>query len=103
MPQNPTRQVHAVLAVITSYSIHYTKLYDRLIEALDNLIDTPDPAPPIALAQPKVLYTYADPALEARSAGQRILLRMGTENRAKAIKALTAIRKELLSRSPAKE
>jgi len=76
---------------------------DRLIEALDNLIDTPDPAPPIALAQPKVLYTYADPALEARSAGQRILLRMGTENRAKAIKALTAIRKELLRRSPAKE
>lgn len=76
---------------------------DRLIEALDNLIETPDLAPPIALAQPKVLYTYADPGLEARSAGQRILLRMGAENRAKAIKALTAIRKELLSRSPNKE
>lgn len=74
---------------------------DRLIEAIDDLLATPDVAPPIALAQPKVLYTYADTALEARSAGQRIMLRMGAENRAKASQALNAIRKELLSRSPA--
>lgn len=76
---------------------------DRLIEAIDNLLETPELAPPVALEQPKVLYTYADKSLEARSAGQRILLRMGAENQAKAIKALIAIRKELLSRSPAKE
>lgn len=76
---------------------------DRLVEAIDNLLATPDVQPPIALAQPKVLYTYADKSLEARSAGQRILLRLGAENRAKATKLLTAIRKELLSRSPVKD
>lgn len=75
---------------------------DRLIEALDDLLATPDVPPPIALEQPKVLYTYADKSLEARSAGQRIMLRMGAANRAKASQALTAIRKELLSRSPAR-
>lgn len=72
---------------------------DRLIEAIDNLLETPEPAPPIALEQAKVLYTYADKSLQARSAGQRIMLRIGAENRATAIKALTTIRKELLSRS----
>ncbi len=75
---------------------------DRLIEAIDDLLATPDPAPPVSLAQPKVLYTYADPALQARSAGQRILLRLGADNRAKVKQALTAIRQELLSRSPAR-
>lgn len=74
---------------------------DRLIEAIDNLLATPELAPPVALEQPKVLYTYADKSLQARSAGQRIMLRLGAENRATAITALTAIRKELLSRSPA--
>jgi hypothetical protein len=74
---------------------------DRLIEAIDNLLATPDLAPPVALEQPKVLYTYADKSLQARSAGQRIMLRLGAENRAAAIMALTAIRQELLSRSPA--
>jgi hypothetical protein len=74
---------------------------DRLIEAIDNLLATPDLEPPVALEQPKVLYTYADKSLQARSAGQRIMLRLGAENRAAAIMALTAIRKELLSRSPA--
>lgn len=74
---------------------------DRLVEAIDDLLATPEPAPPIALIQPKVLYTYADPALQARSAGQRILLRLGAENRAKVKLSLGAIRQELLSRSPA--
>jgi len=76
---------------------------DRLIEAIDNLLETPDVAPPIALEQPKVLYTYADKSLEARSSGQRIMLRLGADNRAKATKVLIAIRQELLSRSPSTE
>ena len=38
------------------------------------------------------MYTYADPALEGRPAGQKLLIRMGPEN-AKAIKAkLTELR-----------
>lgn len=76
---------------------------DRLVETIDHLLETPDVAPPIALEQPKVLYTYADKSLEARSSGQRIMLRLGAGNRAKATKALIAIRQELLSRSPSAE
>jgi hypothetical protein len=69
---------------------------DRLVEVLDHLLAAPLPAPPIALAQPHVLYTYADPELEARSAGQKILMRMGAENataikdKLRAIRALVA-------------
>ncbi len=65
---------------------------DRLVEVIDNLLATPEPKGPIELVRPNVMYTYADPALEGRSAGQKLLLRMGPEN-AKAIKAkLTELR-----------
>ena len=65
---------------------------DRLVEVIDNLLATPNPAGPIQLVRPNVMYTYADPALEGRTAGQKLLIRMGPEN-AKAIKAkLTELR-----------
>ena len=65
---------------------------DRLVEVIDNLLATPEPKGPIELVRPNVMYTYADPALEGRSAGQKLLIRMGPEN-AKAIKAkLTELR-----------
>jgi hypothetical protein len=59
---------------------------DRLVEVIDHLLQTPDVRGPIALKQGKVFYEYADPDLEARSAGQKLLLRMGPQNEA-AIKA----------------
>ena len=43
---------------------------DRLIEAIDDMLAAPDIAAP-KLAQPKVLYEFADPALENLSAGRR--------------------------------
>jgi hypothetical protein len=65
---------------------------DRLVEVIDNLLATPEPKGPIELVRPNVMYVYADPALEARPAGQKLLIRMGPEN-AKAIKAkLTELR-----------
>ena len=65
---------------------------DRLVEVIDNLLATPEPKGPIELVRPNVMYTYADPALESRSAGQKLLIRMGPEN-AKAIKEkLTELR-----------
>jgi hypothetical protein len=65
---------------------------DRLVEVIDNLLATPEPKGSIALVRPNVMYTYADPALEGRSAGQKLLIRMGPEN-AKAVKAkLTELR-----------
>jgi len=35
---------------------------------------------PVALTQPGVLYEYADPKIEALSAGQKALIRMGGDN-----------------------
>jgi hypothetical protein len=58
---------------------------DRLVMVLDHLLATPD-LPPAPLKRPKVLYLYADEALEARSWGQKTLLRMGPAHTA-AVKA----------------
>ena len=60
----------------------YPKGYfnDRLVEVIDHLLATPDLEGPIALAVPHVLYEFADPTLEERSAGQKALLRMGRDN-----------------------
>jgi hypothetical protein len=65
---------------------------DRLVEVIDAMLATPEPKGPIQLVRPNVMYTFADPALEARPAGQKLLIRMGPEN-AQAIKAkLTELR-----------
>lgn len=60
----------------------YPKGYfnDRLVVAIDDLLATPEPKEPLRLVQRKVRFEFADPALERRSAGQKILLRMGLEN-----------------------
>lgn len=60
----------------------YPKAYfnDRLVEATDDLLAAPELAGPIKLAQPGVLFEFADPDLEARSAGQKIMIRMGRDN-----------------------
>jgi len=71
---------------------------DRLIAVIDHLLATPEPAEPILLKRPKVLYQYADPDLEGRSAGQKILLRVGADNRARLKAKLQGIRAELLTR-----
>ncbi|MEP7043017.1 MAG: DUF3014 domain-containing protein [Dokdonella sp.] len=72
---------------------------DRLIAVIDHLLATPDAAQPLAVVQPNVLYEFADPALEARSSGQKLLLRVGPQNEA-AIKAkLREIRRLLVGQS----
>ncbi|MCF6178196.1 MAG: DUF3014 domain-containing protein [Geopsychrobacter sp.] len=53
---------------------------DRLIEAFDDLLQTPEPSGPVQLVRHVSRFRYADPALEKSSAGQKILLRMGLEN-----------------------
>jgi len=73
---------------------------DRLVQVIDNLLATPQVTGPIELVRPNVLYLYVDPALEARSAGQKLLLRMGPDNAA-AIKArLTELRAALVTAAP---
>ena len=68
---------------------------DRLFEAIDDLLAAPELRGPIALVQPKVMYEYADPALQNLSAGQKMMLRMGPENEAKVKAKLRELKKAL--------
>jgi hypothetical protein len=66
---------------------------DRLVEAIDTLLATPATVGPLTVVQPKVLWEYADPRLEALPAGQKILLRIGPENADRVKARLAAIRR----------
>jgi hypothetical protein len=72
---------------------------DRLIATIDDLLSAPDAPDAVPLTQPKVLYEYADPELEALSAGQKIMLRMGGENEVRAKAKLRDIRRALTAKS----
>ena len=71
---------------------------DRLVEAIDDLLAAPELASAPELVQPKVLYEFADEDLQQRSAGQKIMLRMGAENAARVKNKLREIRRELVQR-----
>jgi len=68
---------------------------DRVIEVIDHLLATPDVPDPITLAQPNVQFEYADPKLESRSAGQKALIRIGSENARVVKDKLRELRAEL--------
>ena len=69
---------------------------DRLLFVIDHLLATPDLTNPVQLVQPKFYYQYAETGLEARSIGQRILMRVGSDNE-KLVKAkLQAIKHALM-------
>ena len=55
---------------------------DRMVDVIDHLLATPEVTGPIRLVQPNVFYEFADPELEALSAGQKLMLRIGPENAA---------------------
>jgi hypothetical protein len=74
---------------------------DRLVEVIDHLLATPQIPGPIALAQPGVLYVFADPAIESRSAGQKALIRMGGENAAAVKAKLSELRSALVAQPSA--
>jgi hypothetical protein len=80
----------------------YPKAYfnDRLVQAIDHLLATPEIAGQLELKQPKVLYEFADPNLEALSAGQKALLRMGPDNARRVKARLRALRSEITARAP---
>jgi len=68
---------------------------DRLFEVVDHLLAAPDVTGQLALTQPKVLFEFADPALQELSAGQKILVRMGPANAARVKAKLRDIKKAL--------
>jgi hypothetical protein len=74
---------------------------DRLVQVIDVMLAAPQPAGPIELVRPNVMYTYADPALEARPAGQKLLIRMGPENAA-VIKAKLMELRAIVTATPPK-
>ncbi len=59
---------------------------DRLVEVIDELLETPDPKPPVEVEAPGVIFRYVEPDLEGLSAGQKILVRMGPSHES-AVKA----------------
>jgi hypothetical protein len=74
---------------------------DRLVQVIDVMLATPQPAAPIELVRPNVMYTFADPALEARPAGQKLLIRMGPDNAA-VIKGKLRELRAIIAASPPK-
>jgi hypothetical protein len=68
---------------------------DRLIEAIDDLLEAPQPEPPVKLIVPRAMFDYADPDLQDCSAGQKVLIRIGPENEARVKAKLRQIRRAL--------
>lgn len=72
---------------------------DRLVEVIDHLLATPDVAGPVKVVAPHVLYEFADPELEALSAGQKLMIRIGHDNSARVKARLREIRREVLAQA----
>lgn len=68
---------------------------DRMVEAIDDMLAAPELHQPVQLVRPNVWYKYADPELEARSAGQKLMIRIGPENAVRVKAKLKDIRREL--------
>jgi len=79
----------------------YPKGYfnDRLVEVIDHLLVTPEIDGPIRLAKPWIMYEFADPALEARSAGQKTLIRMGAANQQRVKAKLREFRRQIAGKA----
>ncbi len=69
---------------------------DRVMQAVDDLLATPEAPSPVKLVQPLVYYKFADPEFENRSVGQRILMRMSPTDALMLKAQLASIREQLL-------
>lgn len=80
----------------------YPKAYfnDRLVGSIDHLLAAPEPPALLRLTQPKVLYEFEDPQLEALSAGQKAMLRLGPDNAQRVKAKLRALRAEITASAP---
>jgi len=70
---------------------------DRLVNVVDHLLGAPTIEPGFRVKQPKVLYEFADPDLEAESWGRKVLMRMGPDNADRVKAWLRRLREELVS------
>jgi hypothetical protein len=69
----------------------------RMLAVIDELLATPEVEGPLRLKKPEAYYLFSDDDLESLSAGQKILLRMGSENAARVKAKLSEIRQALLN------
>lgn len=76
------------------------RFHDRVLAALDDMMDAPRPTGPIRLVQPKVLYRFEDDHLESLSAGQKIMIRVGPDNAARLRKVLARVRAAIAAHDP---
>jgi hypothetical protein len=96
-------------ALVENYHSHYSLFQEayrqmgypdgqfnkRLLAVIDELLATPEVTDPINLVKPEAYFLYTNPALESRTAGQKILLRMGQENSSRVKSKLSEIREAL--------
>ena len=68
----------------------------RLLAVIDELLATPEVDEPLSLMKPEACYLFTDEGLESLPAGQKILIRMGSENAARVKSKLAEIRQALL-------
>ena len=59
------------------------------------MLAAPEMPAGVKLVQPKVFYQFSDPDLEKRSAGQKIMMRIGNDNAARVKAKLRDIRGHL--------
>jgi len=72
---------------------------DRVVAAIDDLLAAPEVHDPVWLVQPSVYYKYADARLENLSAGQRLMIRIGSDNAARVKVKLQELRDALTKHS----
>jgi len=83
---------------------------DRLVDVIDHLLATPEPTEPLTVQlvdvkgsvpslRPWVRYEFADPELETRSAGQKLLLRIGLEHQRRLKATLAEVRSLVTQRT----
>ena len=86
---------------------------DRLVTVIDDLLATPEPVAPLAVTlteikgpeapdRPWLRYEFADPALEALPAGQKMLLRTGPVNERRLKAKLTEFRRHIVAGAAAR-
>jgi hypothetical protein len=68
---------------------------DRSLVVIDQLLETPDVPGPIYLTKPEAFYLFEDPEMEAMTAGQKILVRMGSANAEVVKEKLLEVKMEL--------
>ncbi|WP_421869178.1 DUF3014 domain-containing protein [Motiliproteus sp.] len=71
------------------------RFHDRMLKALDHLLAAPVKPRALALAQPSVMFVYADPKLEQLSAVHKQMLRIGPVNASRVLEIAAVLRTEL--------